>query len=153
MQTWASTITMPVLGSTDDLAELLVSHDIDHVVLAFTADHQAGLDVVRVCNEMGVQVRATSGPAIEHQDALAHLPRAPADLRGPLEGECDETVSTPSFPYGSAVCEVEVDPETGVAARALGHQLDLELGLGAAEERVGEVRNAGAVFVGPSSPW
>jgi carbon-monoxide dehydrogenase large subunit len=38
---------------------------------------------------------------------------APADLRGPLEGECDETVSTPSFPYGSAVCEVEVDPETG----------------------------------------
>src|SRR6266404_80214 len=33
--------------------------------------------------------------------------------RGPLEGECDETVSTPSFPYGSAVCEVEVDPETG----------------------------------------
>jgi len=39
---------------------------------------------------------------------------APADLRGPLEGECDETVSTPSFPYGSAVCEVEIDPETGV---------------------------------------
>jgi aerobic carbon-monoxide dehydrogenase large subunit len=38
---------------------------------------------------------------------------APAGLRGPLEGECDETVSTPSFPYGSAVCEVEVDPETG----------------------------------------
>ena len=31
-------------------------NDIDHVVLAFTADHQAGLDVVRVCNEMGVQV-------------------------------------------------------------------------------------------------
>ena len=47
---------LPVLGSTDDLAELLVTNDIDHVVLAFTADHQAGLDVVRVCNEMGVQV-------------------------------------------------------------------------------------------------
>jgi len=41
---------------------------------------------------------------------------APEDLRGPLEGECDETVSTPSFPYGSAVCEVEVDPETGVVS-------------------------------------
>ena len=39
---------------------------------------------------------------------------APEVLRGPLDGECDETVSTPSFPYGSAVCEVEVDPETGV---------------------------------------
>jgi carbon-monoxide dehydrogenase large subunit len=45
--------------------------------------------------------------------AAAGRADAPADLRGPLEGECDETVSTPSFPYGSAVCEVEVDPETG----------------------------------------
>ena len=45
--------------------------------------------------------------------AAARRADAPADLRGPLEGECDETVSTPSFPYGSAVCEVEVDPETG----------------------------------------
>jgi carbon-monoxide dehydrogenase large subunit len=39
---------------------------------------------------------------------------APEALRGPLDGESDETVSTPSFPYGCAVCEVEVDPETGV---------------------------------------
>jgi carbon-monoxide dehydrogenase large subunit len=39
---------------------------------------------------------------------------APEALRGPLEGACDETASTPSFPYGCAVCEVEVDPETGV---------------------------------------
>ena len=35
---------------------ILQTHDIDHVVLAFTADHEAGLDVVRVCNELGVQV-------------------------------------------------------------------------------------------------
>jgi carbon-monoxide dehydrogenase large subunit len=39
---------------------------------------------------------------------------APDDVRGPLEGACDETTSTPSFPYGCAVCEVEVDPETGL---------------------------------------
>ncbi len=39
---------------------------------------------------------------------------APAALRGPLAGTSDETVSVPSFPYGCAVCEVEVDPETGV---------------------------------------
>src|SRR5262249_46342411 len=46
--------------------------------------------------------------------AAAALRRdAPEALRGPLEGDCDETVSTPSFPYGCAVCEVEVDPETG----------------------------------------
>ena len=46
--------------------------------------------------------------------AAALRPDAPAALRGPLEATCDETVSTPSFPYGCAVCEVEVDPETGV---------------------------------------
>jgi carbon-monoxide dehydrogenase large subunit len=32
---------------------------------------------------------------------------------GPLEGLCDEVLTAPSFPYGCAVCEVEVDPETG----------------------------------------
>jgi carbon-monoxide dehydrogenase large subunit len=46
--------------------------------------------------------------------AAALSPDAPSELRGPLRAECDETVSVPSFPYGSAVCEVEVDPETGV---------------------------------------
>ncbi len=46
--------------------------------------------------------------------AAALRPDAPEALRGPLEAACDETVSTPSFPYGCAVCEVEVDPETGV---------------------------------------
>ncbi|MGH7299777.1 MAG: molybdopterin cofactor-binding domain-containing protein, partial [Candidatus Rokuibacteriota bacterium] len=39
---------------------------------------------------------------------------APADCRGPLDGTSDETLVTPSFPYGAAVCEVEIDPETGV---------------------------------------
>ena len=39
---------------------------------------------------------------------------APDDLRGPLAGVGDDTMPVPSFPYGSAVCEVEVDPETGV---------------------------------------
>jgi carbon-monoxide dehydrogenase large subunit len=45
--------------------------------------------------------------------AAAQQSAAPEALRGPLEASCDETVSTPSFPYGCAVCEVEVDPETG----------------------------------------
>jgi carbon-monoxide dehydrogenase large subunit len=39
---------------------------------------------------------------------------APAALAGPLAGESDQTNPMPSFPYGCAVCEVEVDPETGV---------------------------------------
>jgi carbon-monoxide dehydrogenase large subunit len=43
---------------------------------------------------------------------------APADCRGPLDGTSDETMPQPSFPYGCAVCEVEVDPETGVVELA-----------------------------------
>jgi len=46
--------------------------------------------------------------------AAARRPDAPEDCRGPLDGTSDETMPLPSFPYGSAVCEVEVDPETGV---------------------------------------
>src|SRR5881296_298025 len=46
--------------------------------------------------------------------AAALRPDAPQDRRGPLDGTSDETMPVPSFPYGSAVCEVEVDPETGV---------------------------------------
>jgi carbon-monoxide dehydrogenase large subunit len=40
----------------------------------------------------------------------------PEDLSGKLEAISDQTISEASFPYGSHVCEVEVDPETGVAA-------------------------------------
>ena len=39
---------------------------------------------------------------------------APEALRGPLAADADETMPLPSFPYGTAVAEVEVDPETGV---------------------------------------
>ena len=46
--------------------------------------------------------------------AAALRPGAPEASRGPLDGTSDETMPVPSFPYGSAVCEVEVDPETGV---------------------------------------
>ena len=46
--------------------------------------------------------------------AAALRDHAPEALRGPLAGVSDETMSVPSFPYGCAVCEVEVDPETGV---------------------------------------
>jgi aerobic carbon-monoxide dehydrogenase large subunit len=38
----------------------------------------------------------------------------PADLRGPLSGICDQVMAIPSFAYTSAVCEVEIDPETGI---------------------------------------
>jgi carbon-monoxide dehydrogenase large subunit len=37
----------------------------------------------------------------------------PEDLRGPLDGSCDETILQLGFPYGAHVCEVEIDPQTG----------------------------------------
>ena len=50
--------------------------------------------------------------------ARAALERSdlPEDLRGPLSAACDETVAEASYPYGAHVCEVEVDPETGMVA-------------------------------------
>jgi carbon-monoxide dehydrogenase large subunit len=38
----------------------------------------------------------------------------PEDLRGPLTATCDEVSKAAGFPFGSHVCEVEIDPETGV---------------------------------------
>jgi carbon-monoxide dehydrogenase large subunit len=37
----------------------------------------------------------------------------PAELRGPLFGDCTDTMRVPGYPYGAQLCEVEVDPDTG----------------------------------------
>ncbi|MFZ3235948.1 MAG: xanthine dehydrogenase family protein molybdopterin-binding subunit [Stellaceae bacterium] len=37
----------------------------------------------------------------------------PAELQGPLAGICDQILPVASFPYGTQICEVEVDGETG----------------------------------------
>jgi carbon-monoxide dehydrogenase large subunit len=37
----------------------------------------------------------------------------PDELKGPLAGICDEVLPVASFPYGTQVCEVDVDAETG----------------------------------------
>src|SRR2546428_13534757 len=44
--------------------------------------------------------------------AAARRADAPEECRGPLDGMSDETMPVPSFPYGCAVCEVEIDPQT-----------------------------------------
>jgi carbon-monoxide dehydrogenase large subunit len=54
------------------------------------------------------------GVSVFEVAAAGLRPDAPEDARGPLGGVGDETMSVPSYPYGSAVCEVEVDPETGL---------------------------------------
>jgi carbon-monoxide dehydrogenase large subunit len=48
--------------------------------------------------------------AIAAAAAGADLPR---NLQGPLAGISDRTLPVASFPYGTQICEVEVDPETG----------------------------------------
>jgi aerobic carbon-monoxide dehydrogenase large subunit len=48
-------------------------------------------------------------------DELARLPQGlPEDLRGPLSVEATFTGRIPAYPTGAAVCEVEVDPDTGM---------------------------------------
>ena len=37
----------------------------------------------------------------------------PEDLRGPLAADCEEFIRSAGFPFGCAVCEVEIDPDTG----------------------------------------
>ena len=37
----------------------------------------------------------------------------PDELRGPLAAESDELIRGSGFPFGCAVCEVEIDPDTG----------------------------------------
>jgi carbon-monoxide dehydrogenase large subunit len=37
----------------------------------------------------------------------------PDDLRGPLAADCDDMIRLPGYPFGSHVCEVEIDPTTG----------------------------------------
>jgi carbon-monoxide dehydrogenase large subunit len=46
-------------------------------------------------------------------DAALSMDDLPDDLRGPLMAISDETIHTPSFPYGCHVCEVEIDPALG----------------------------------------
>jgi carbon-monoxide dehydrogenase large subunit len=38
----------------------------------------------------------------------------PEGLRGPIAGVCDEVSQAAGFPFGAHVCEVEIDPETGM---------------------------------------
>jgi len=45
--------------------------------------------------------------------AMLHRADLPQDLRGPLAATCDEVTREASFPFGSHVCEVEIDPDLG----------------------------------------
>jgi carbon-monoxide dehydrogenase large subunit len=46
-------------------------------------------------------------------NAAATRADLPEELKGPLAGICDEVIPVASFPYGTQICEVEVDTDTG----------------------------------------
>jgi aerobic carbon-monoxide dehydrogenase large subunit len=48
--------------------------------------------------------------------AVATDPALPPELRAPLTGEARFTGRIPAYPTGAAVCEVEIDPDTGAVA-------------------------------------
>ncbi|MDH7795605.1 MULTISPECIES: xanthine dehydrogenase family protein molybdopterin-binding subunit [unclassified Beijerinckia] len=50
---------------------------------------------------------------VEMTSFAIHTAALPEDLRGPLKGACDRVTPGLAFPYGTAVCELDVDPETG----------------------------------------
>ncbi|HJU20118.1 MAG TPA: xanthine dehydrogenase family protein molybdopterin-binding subunit [Stellaceae bacterium] len=47
-------------------------------------------------------------------EAAAARTDLPPELQGPLAAVSDRTLPVASFPYGAQVCEVEIDPETGL---------------------------------------
>jgi carbon-monoxide dehydrogenase large subunit len=49
----------------------------------------------------------------EIAQAAATQPDLPPELQGPLAAVSDQTLPVASFPYGTQICEVEVDVETG----------------------------------------
>jgi aerobic carbon-monoxide dehydrogenase large subunit len=79
-----------------------------HVLEADVADLEfvAGNFTVKG-TDRAIGIFETARAAIERNDL-------PDELRGPLDGESDEIFNDAAFPYGSHVCEVEIDPDTGV---------------------------------------
>ena len=79
-----------------------------HVLEAAAADLEFSDGRFRVKGtDRGVGIFEVAAAALQRNDL-------PEELRGPLAAESDETVNLASFPYGCHVCEVEVDPDTGV---------------------------------------
>ena len=77
--------------------------------------HLLGTDASNIEFTQGRFVRRDSNEGmtlIEAAQAAVSV-NLPAELSGPLRAAHDETFRAGGFPYGCAVCEVEIDPETG----------------------------------------
>jgi carbon-monoxide dehydrogenase large subunit len=83
------------------------------------AAHMLEVEPARVTFAQG-RFRAADGGADGRVFNLFEIARAAQTLndlddalRGPVAGECDHTFTDGGYPYGCAVCEVEIDPDTG----------------------------------------
>jgi aerobic carbon-monoxide dehydrogenase large subunit len=79
-----------------------------HVLEADVADLEfVGGNFTVKGTDKGIGIFETARAALERNDL-------PDKLHGPLDGESDEMFNDAAFPYGCHVCEVEIDPDTGV---------------------------------------
>ncbi len=78
-----------------------------HVLEADTADIAFADGVLIVKGtDRSIGLFETARAARERNDL-------PDDLRGALSADCDDFIRSAGFPFGSHVCEVEIDPDTG----------------------------------------
>jgi exopolysaccharide biosynthesis polyprenyl glycosylphosphotransferase len=84
-------VTVPVLGASWDLDEVLLDHDVEQVIVTFsTAPNEVLLRLVRRCEELGVSVsfvprlfeKVTGRVTVEHIGGLPIVSAHPANPRG-----------------------------------------------------------------------
>lgn len=109
-------------GSHSGRSMRLVSMALDEAVRELldkarpVAAHVLQANAAELSYEDGV-FRARSGASIDLwgvAQAAREMEGLPAQLRGELSGAGDVTNRAGGYPYGAHVCEVEVDPDTGV---------------------------------------
>jgi aerobic carbon-monoxide dehydrogenase large subunit len=96
-----------VMGAASELIVAKASRLAAHVLETDTSDIEFG------DGEFKVRGTDRSVGLFEVAAAARQRDDLPEDLRGPLWAECDQTIRMAAFPFGSHVCEVEIDPETG----------------------------------------
>lgn len=108
-------------GSHSGRSMRLVSIAIDHAIKDLLekgkaiAAHllQAPVEDIAYASGVFSGPRDASVTFVEAAEAAATLNSLPSALSGPLEGIGDITNRDGGFPYGTHICEVEVDPDTG----------------------------------------
>ena len=130
-----------ITGDTDTVAAGGGSHSGRSMRMAGIVIGNATSDIVAKAKRIVAHIAETGVKDVEFKDgrftandrsldlfevANAAITRndLPDDLRGPLTAVSDVTFTGGGFPFGTHVCEVEVDPDTGAVALASYAALD-----------------------------